>query len=154
MQHAVWEQLVALVAALTPAQGRWAYWLLGCRLLTALDQRPNGNTAERKPDEMPLRLLVDSLNQCLLVGGLRKSLAGGAAFLPVNPQLRTSSSAQANFRLCAKTCREHVQQSTGQNARKRTNGGHGCHVARNIYYWRRSIVSGESASPLSINRNS
>jgi hypothetical protein len=50
---------------------------------------------------MPLRLLVDSLNQWLLVGGLRKSLAGGAAFLPVNPQLRTSSGAQANFRLCA-----------------------------------------------------
>jgi hypothetical protein len=46
---------------------------------------------------MPLRLLVDSLNQWLLVGGLRKRLAAAAAFLPVNNQLRTSSGAQANF---------------------------------------------------------
>jgi hypothetical protein len=37
----------------------------------------------------------------LWVGGLRKRLAGGAVFLPVNPQLRTSSGAQANFRLSA-----------------------------------------------------
>jgi len=43
-------------------------------------------------------------------GGRRKSLAGGAAVRPVNPQVRTFPGGPANFRLCATFCREQLQQ--------------------------------------------
>ena len=43
------------------------------------------------------------------MAGRRRGPVDAATLRPVNPQVRTQSGAAVNFRLCAISCREHLQ---------------------------------------------
>src|SRR5262245_36021566 len=56
------------------------------------------------------RRLRPRASETSLVYGRRKITRRRRALLPINPQLRTCPGASANFRLCANSRPEHVQQ--------------------------------------------